>query len=349
MDVEFGLQRGGQRGSPGESNYISQLRKGLKFAHTKARHIAQRQQARHRGLYDLKCSDATLTVGDLVLVKQTAWKGRHKIQDRWESGEYQVVGQPTPGVPAYTVKSLAGGKTLVLHRNLLLPLQGRLRQKGETVEEGVTDSDKEEEGRDVRPKVARAPQGSPRVTTKPQDSLTPAVPSASSLPDHSPLESISGDEGSDGEDEIEYTADSLTSHTTASSSTSADILSAEASSSIPHSITESQFSTVMPYMEDSGHASGNVFIETSSAIDPQVSQHIPQSPIQTDASTASSPIETTPEQTPVPRSSARGTRGAPPVHFGKVITHCTRVTDRTDKPAFRQTLFVSCIPNTVLA
>ena len=102
-------------------------------------------------------------------------------------------------------------------------------------------------------------------------------------------------------------------------------------------------------MEDSGHTSDDVFIETSSAIDPHVSQHIPQSPIQTDTSTASSPIETPPEQTPAPRRSARSTRGAPPVHFGKVITHCTRVTDRTDKPGFRQTLFVSCIPNIVLA
>ena len=54
------------------------------------------------------------------------------------------------------------------------------------MEEGVTDSDEEEEGRVARPKVARAPKGSPRVATKPQDSLTPAVPSASSLPDHSP-------------------------------------------------------------------------------------------------------------------------------------------------------------------
>ena len=36
------------------------------------------------------------------------------------------------------------------------------------MEEGVTDSDEEEEGRAVMPKVARAPKGSPRVTTKPQ-------------------------------------------------------------------------------------------------------------------------------------------------------------------------------------
>ena len=107
------------------------------------------------------------------------------------------------------------------------------------MEEGVTDSDEEDEGRAVRPKVARAPKGSPRVTTKPHDSLTPAVPSAFSLPDHSPPESISGDGDTDEEDEIEYNTDSLASHTTASSSTSADIWSAEASSSIPPSITES--------------------------------------------------------------------------------------------------------------
>ena len=92
VDVEFGLQRGGQRGSPGESHYISQLRRRLKFAYRKTKCMAQKQQARYRGLYDLKCRGVTLNVGDLVLVKQTAWKGRHKIQDRWESREYQVVG-----------------------------------------------------------------------------------------------------------------------------------------------------------------------------------------------------------------------------------------------------------------
>ena len=39
-----------------------------------------------------------------------------------------MVGQPTPGIPVYTIKSVAGGRTRVLHRNLLLPLQGRVRQ-----------------------------------------------------------------------------------------------------------------------------------------------------------------------------------------------------------------------------
>ena len=71
------------------------------------------------------------------------------------------------------------GQTKVLHRNLLLPLQGRLRQEGEIVGEGVTDSEGEEEERTVTPHVARAPKGSPKNTTEPQDGLTPAELKAS--------------------------------------------------------------------------------------------------------------------------------------------------------------------------
>ena len=89
-----------------------------------------------------------------------------------ESGEYQVVGQPTPGVPVYTDNSVAGGRTRVLHRNLLLPLQGRARQPGGTEGEGIAGSGEEEEGGSVMPKVARAPKERPRSTTKPKSNPT---------------------------------------------------------------------------------------------------------------------------------------------------------------------------------
>ena len=49
VDVEFGLQKGRQKGSLGESGYTSQLRR-LKFAHNKAKQMAKRQQARHKRL-----------------------------------------------------------------------------------------------------------------------------------------------------------------------------------------------------------------------------------------------------------------------------------------------------------
>ena len=130
IDVEFGLKRGNQQGLPSRSNYVTQLRRRLMIAHKKAKQVAGKQEARHKGLYDRRCKGAALDIGDLALVKKTAWKGRHKIQDRWESDEYQAIGQPNSGIPVYEVKCVAGGKTRVLHHNLLLPLQGRLRQQG---------------------------------------------------------------------------------------------------------------------------------------------------------------------------------------------------------------------------
>ena len=220
-----------------------------------------------------------------------------------------MVGQATPGVPVYPVKSVAGGKTKILHRNLLLPLQGRVRQTGGSVKEGITDSDEEEEGGAVMPKVARVPKGRPRVTTQSQASPTPVDPNASSLIIPSPPESISGDEDSNGEDDL-YNTDSLSSHTIASNSTSVDILLVETSSSIPPSVTESKFSTIMPYLEESHHASDSVFTDTEASIEPHSSpsQHIIESPIPKDSTVLSSPPES-----PAPRRGARSTWGAPPV------------------------------------
>ena len=249
VDVEFGLQRGSQRGSPGKSNYISQLRRRLNFAHRKARHMAQRQQARHRV---------------------------------------------------------------------------------------------------VRPQVARAPKGS---LTQPPGSPPPAEHSAASLSNHSSPESSSREEeeASNEEEEITYNTGSLTSHTTASSSSSADMLSAKASKRTHHtsdSITESQFSSVMPYTEDTGHTSDSVFVETST--DPHDSQHSAQIPSPNNISNASNSVISTPIQPPVPRRSTRSTKGIPPVCYGNVITHCTRITNLVDTPTYRQTLFVSCMPNIIL-
>ena len=215
----------------------------------------------------------------------------------------------------------------------MLPLQGRLRQEGETVGEGVTDSEGEEEEKAVTPCVARAPESGPTNTVVPQDDLTPVGSEASSIADLS-LHS----EQEDSSEENAY--DSLTSHTTASSSTSADIQSVETNTNIPHSITESQFSAVMPHQEDSGQASNEVFAETSS-LEPHTSQQISQS-----FNTSETP--NIPSLPPMPRRSTRSTRGAPPVHFGRDITHSTRVSNMFDNPVYRQTLFVSSIPTMLL-
>ena len=147
---------------------------------------------------------------------------------------------------------------------------------------------------------------------------------------------MSGDE--DSSEEEMYT-DSLTSHTTASGSTTADLLTSTASavkdiSNIPHSLTESQFSTVMPYLEEStqpDQTHGSVFNH-------QPNQQ-PSDSVTHDTLTTRSP------EPPAPRKSARSTKGAPPVYFGKVYTYSTVVSKVAETPRYRQTLLVPCIPN----
>ena len=195
--------------------------------------MAGRQQARHKGLYDRRCKGAALGIGDLVLVRKTAWKGRHKIQDRWESDEYQVIWQPSPSISVYEVKSVAGVRTRVLHCNLLLPLQGRLRQPGGQEVEAPQGPEEEEEEDSGLPGVPKTPQvrtekrpGSPQE--KPTQHMEASRQDASAdlkSKDSSDFrlmpESLLPVDSSD--DEV-YT-DSLTSHTTASDSTIGNLTS----------------------------------------------------------------------------------------------------------------------------
>ena len=73
--------------------------------------------------------------------------------------EYQVIGQPTPGIPVYKVECIAGGRTMILHRNLLLPLQGKVRQPGGLEVEDLQNPDEEEDEDDGMIGGPRAPPG----------------------------------------------------------------------------------------------------------------------------------------------------------------------------------------------
>ena len=65
----------------------------------------------------------TLKVGDNVLLKCTAFNGKHIIQDRWENAIYKVIDQPLGKIPGFKNKSMEGDdKTKVVHGNLLLSL-----------------------------------------------------------------------------------------------------------------------------------------------------------------------------------------------------------------------------------
>ena len=225
--------------------------------------MAGKQQARHKGLYDRRCKGAGLDIGDLVLVRKTAWKGKHKIQDRWESDENQVIGQPNSGIPMYKVESVAEGRTRVLHRNLLLPLQGRIRQPGGQEVEDFPSPKEEEDEDSGMPGVPKAPQVRSRrrhvsPQSKPTQHMVASDQDASAdlkskgSSDFRQLSDILHSEESSEEEEL-YT-DFLTSHNTASDSTIGN-LSSPISSRVEDSNaigkTKSQFSSKLPYLEDS--------------------------------------------------------------------------------------------------
>ena len=73
----------------------------------------------------------------------------------------------------YKVECVAGGRTGILHRNLLLSLQGKIRQPGGLEVEDLPILDEEEHEEDGMPGVTRAPQvGARRRNTTCQSSPT---------------------------------------------------------------------------------------------------------------------------------------------------------------------------------
>ena len=124
IEVGFGLQISSQKLPPDKCHYVEHLRKNSSIATT-----------------ELRCwhlNYKNFEVGHIVMVRQTTWKGRHKIQERWEDEDCRVIGHTTPGVPAYVVQALDSRRSWILHRILLLPLQGKLRQDGRWEEEDTS-------------------------------------------------------------------------------------------------------------------------------------------------------------------------------------------------------------------
>ena len=80
-----------------------------------------------------------MEVKDTVLVCETAFKGHHKMQDRWENREYVVEKWPYPNIPVYVVCSRdEEGHSWTLHRNYLLPINSNMGQgKADESEERV--------------------------------------------------------------------------------------------------------------------------------------------------------------------------------------------------------------------
>ena len=86
-----------------------------------------KERKRNKQNYDRKVRCSKIEKGDKVLVRQKAFKGKHKIQDKWEEDVYIVISQPIHNCPVFKVQNERSGKTKILHRNMLFPLSQELQ------------------------------------------------------------------------------------------------------------------------------------------------------------------------------------------------------------------------------
>lgn len=121
IDVAMGLDLNKNVGSP-RTNYGKKLHEHMKYTYELARVEAAKQTTRQKKYYDQRVKQASVKVGDRVLVRRVAFTGKHKLADKWENGTYIVEGQPNEDVPVYIVRSEDCNKTKTIHRNLLLPV-----------------------------------------------------------------------------------------------------------------------------------------------------------------------------------------------------------------------------------
>ena len=144
IDYQMGINRN-DLCDTSKSKFVSDLQDRLQFAYDTADKLAQKEAERSKKLYDRRSRGVELLPQDLVLVKKVAWTGRHKIQDKWEEGEYVVLSRPDPYLPVYKVQPVEGGKIRTLHRNLLLPLGLQLKPDSEIESQSPTDFELEQQ------------------------------------------------------------------------------------------------------------------------------------------------------------------------------------------------------------
>ena len=108
-------------------NYVEKLQKRVAWAYKKAQEVNHKENKRNKRIHDKKIRCTKLEIGDKVLVRQKAFKKKHKIQDKWEEDVYLVVAQPNDNFPVIIVLSKRSQRSRTLQRNMLFPLGQELQ------------------------------------------------------------------------------------------------------------------------------------------------------------------------------------------------------------------------------
>ena len=120
----------------------------MAWAFKKAQQVSEQDKKRNKRNYDEQVRCSKLQIGDRVLVRQKAFKGKHKVQDKWEDNTYVVVAQPAKNTPVFTVQK-EGGRLKNLHRNMLFPLSQELQCGDISQKVEVSNSDMEDNCEDI--------------------------------------------------------------------------------------------------------------------------------------------------------------------------------------------------------
>ena len=102
IGIEFGV-RTPDLVATSTRNYMEKLQKRLAWVYKKAQEENSRESSRNKKNYYRKVRCSKLEIGDKVLVRQKAFKKKHKIQDKWEEDVYVVVAQPNDNFPVFIV------------------------------------------------------------------------------------------------------------------------------------------------------------------------------------------------------------------------------------------------------
>lgn len=114
-----GLDIGGeapQKGPCDPRAYVVRHQKALKFARKVALRNSELATAARQARQAKDVFEKPLGVGQYVLVRRHAHKGRSKIQDHWEAEPYLVVKQPYSDRPVYVIRH-SSGREKVVHRS----------------------------------------------------------------------------------------------------------------------------------------------------------------------------------------------------------------------------------------
>ena len=83
--------------------YIASVRNRLRSALREAQVQLTAEACQQKQYYDRKVGAVNLKLGNLILVKADAWKGKREIKDQWDEETWEVSCQIAADVPSYEV------------------------------------------------------------------------------------------------------------------------------------------------------------------------------------------------------------------------------------------------------